>query len=86
MCSQCVKTSEGVRPWLLRHGDREPEDFIRDGFVCAREFLDDREAESVCDDGHCVGCKVSIPKKDEVLSSADCKTKVGMLSDELTPR
>ena len=59
VCSQCVKTSEGVRPkaWMMRHGDREPEDFLRDGFVCAEEFLED-EAERVCDDGHCVGCKV----------------------------
>ena len=47
VCSQCVKTSEGARPWLLRHGEREPEDFLRDGFVCAEEFLEDSEAERV---------------------------------------
>ena len=60
VCSQCVKTSEGARPWLLRHGEREPEDFLRDGFVCAEEFLEDSEAERVCDDSHCVGCKASL--------------------------
>lgn len=70
VCSQCVKTSEGVRPqvrpWMMRHEHREPEDFLRDGFVCAEEFLEDEgideflegKAERVCDDGHCVGCKV----------------------------
>ena len=58
VCSQCVKTSEWVRPWILRHGERDPEDFLRDGFVCAEEFREDSEAERVCDDGLCVGCKV----------------------------
>ena len=57
VCSQCVRAGPGPR--LPRREDTEPEDWIMDGFVCAEELLEDSDAERVCDDGHCVGCKVS---------------------------
>ena len=57
VCSQCVKTGEGIQPWLLRNQHREVEDFLRDGFVCSIEFRDLAEASKVCEDGLCVGCK-----------------------------
>ena len=59
VCSQCVRTGDGIKPWLVRHKDMDPEDFLRHGYVCSEEFRDDTDAERVCDDGHCVGCKVS---------------------------
>ena len=60
VCAQCVKTDDGVKPWLMKHSDLDPEDYLRHGFVCSEEFRDDRDAERVCDDGHCVGCKVGV--------------------------
>ena len=41
----------------MKHHDMDPEDYLRHGFVCGEQFRDDRDAEQVCDDGHCVGCK-----------------------------
>ena len=57
VCSQCVKTGEGIQPWLLRNQHMEVEDYLRHGFVCSLEFRDLADAHKVCDDGLCVGCK-----------------------------
>ena len=57
VCSQCVKTGEGIKPWLLRNQHMDVEDYLRHGFVCSQEFRDLAEANKVCDDGLCVGCK-----------------------------
>ena len=59
VCSQCVKTGDGVRPWMVRNKEMDPEDYLRHGFVCSEEFRNSPDAEDVCDDGHCVGCKVN---------------------------
>ena len=58
VCSQCVKTGDGVKPWMIRNRDLDPEDYLRHGFVCSQEFRHSPDAEDVCDDGLCVGCKV----------------------------
>ena len=56
VCSQCVKTAQGIKPWLVANHDLDVEDFLQHGFVCSLEFRDSREAHNVCDDGLCVGC------------------------------
>jgi len=57
VCSKCIKSGEGGKPWLMKHHDMDPEDYLKHGFVCGEQFRDDRDAEQVCDDGYCVGCK-----------------------------
>ena len=57
VCSQCVKTGEGIKPWLLRNQHMDVEDYLKHGFVCSLEFRDLADAHKVCDDGLCVGCK-----------------------------
>ena len=57
VCSLCVKTGDGIKPWLVRKHDMDVEDYLRHGFVCALEFKDLSDSHTVCDDGLCVGCK-----------------------------
>jgi len=57
VCAQCVKTREGIKPWLVRNNHLDVEDYLKLGYVCSKEFLDSRDAQKVCDDGLCVGCK-----------------------------
>lgn len=57
VCSKCIKTGDGAKPWLMKHHDMDPEDYIRHGFVCGHQLRHDDDAEQVCDDGYCVGCK-----------------------------
>ena len=57
VCSQCVKTGEGIKSWLLRNQHMDVEDYLKHGFVCSLEFRDLADANKVCDDGLCVGCK-----------------------------
>ena len=73
VCSQCVKTGDmdSIKPWLVRHMDMDPEDYLRHGYVCSEEFRDHGDADRVCDDGHCVGCKVTKRFSTYILTSHD---------------
>ena len=60
ICAKCIK-NRGVTPSPTINKE-DPEDYLLDGFVCSEEFRNSPNAANVCDDGHCVGCKVIIVK------------------------
>ena len=57
VCSKCIKTGEGIKPWLVRNRNMDVEDYLSLGYVCSLDYRDLVEAHTVCDDGLCVGCR-----------------------------
>ena len=59
ICSQCIRNPR-LRLEKISNKELDPEDYLKDRFVCSEEFRNSPDAVNVCDDGHCVGCKVNI--------------------------
>ena len=57
VCSQCVKTQDRARSSIMRRKDMDVEDYLKYGYVCSAEERNAPDAETVCDDGFCFGCK-----------------------------